>query len=217
MLRESKGNMFEWVTHTWNPIKGICLHDCEYCYMKIFPQKPIRLDEKELLENLGMGNTIFVGSSTDMWADNIPSLWIEKVLAKCKEFDGNRYLFQSKNPKRFGQYARKEYPTNTIFGTTIETNREDNLASAPTRHGRAFWMSPWMDKRMVTIEPIMDFDLEPFVAMIKKIEPEWVNIGADSKNHNLPEPSKDKVDMLITELKKFTEIKQKRNLNRLVG
>ena len=26
--------MYEFVTHTWNPIKGKCYHDCSYCYMK---------------------------------------------------------------------------------------------------------------------------------------------------------------------------------------
>ena len=26
MIKESKGNMYEFVTHTWNPIKGKCLH-----------------------------------------------------------------------------------------------------------------------------------------------------------------------------------------------
>ena len=24
MIKESKGNMYEFVTHTWNPIKGKC-------------------------------------------------------------------------------------------------------------------------------------------------------------------------------------------------
>ena len=51
--------------------------------------------------------------------------------------------------------------------------------------------------------------------MIKGIKPEFVSIGADSKGHNLPEPSWDKVQSLIKELKKFTEVKVKDNLMRL--
>ena len=31
-LNVAKGNMYEFVTHTWNPIKGICPHGCKYCY-----------------------------------------------------------------------------------------------------------------------------------------------------------------------------------------
>lgn len=41
VLNEQKGNMYNFITHTWNPIKGKCWHDCSYCYMKKFKQKPI--------------------------------------------------------------------------------------------------------------------------------------------------------------------------------
>ena len=41
-------NMYPWVTHTWNVIKGKCPHDCSYCYMKRFPQPELHFDEKEL-------------------------------------------------------------------------------------------------------------------------------------------------------------------------
>lgn len=66
--------------------------------------------------------------------------------------------------------------------------------------------------RYVTIEPIMDFDLPKLVELIKMCEPIQVNIGADSGNNNLPEPSA--ID-LIEELKQFTTISKKNNLKRL--
>lgn len=34
-LTKSRGNMYPFVTHTWNAIKGICFHDCPYCYNEI--------------------------------------------------------------------------------------------------------------------------------------------------------------------------------------
>lgn len=43
-----------------------------------------------------------------------------------------------------------------------------------------------------------------------------VTIGADSKGSNLPEPSKEKIEALIKELRKFTQVKLKQNLNRLI-
>ncbi|KKK52692.1 hypothetical protein LCGC14_3102340 [marine sediment metagenome] len=46
---------------------------------------------------------------------------------------------------------------------------------------------------MISIEPITDFNLEFFIKIIKEIKPKFVSIGADSKGHNLPEPSWDKV------------------------
>jgi protein gp37 len=186
--------------------------------MKRFPQKPIHLNEEELKINLGEDKFIFIGSSTDMFAEDVPKEWISKVLAKCKKYEGNSYLFQTKNPGRFWKF-QNEFPNKSVFGTTLETNRNMlDISKAMTAFARVSWMTePFMIRRMVTIEPILDFDLEPLVEMIKRIAPEWVNIGADSKGHNLPEPSKEKIEALITELRKFTEVKIKDNLKRLIN
>lgn len=214
MLNKQKGNMYGWVTHTWNPIKGKCPHDCSYCYMKVFPQGELRFDEKCMRDDLGSNNYIFVGSSTDMFARCIPDKWIDNVLNRCYFYDKNSYLFQSKNPNRFRDLL---FPDNVILGATIETNRlNENISNAPDQDERKEVMSilPHYNK-MVSIEPIMDFDLDIFVYWIKAIKPKFVSIGADSKGHNLPEPSWDKIQTLIRELRKFTEIKVKDNLKRL--
>lgn len=211
----SKGNMYGFVTHTWNPIKGKCIHDCRYCYMKVWKQKPLRLVEKELNEDLGSDNFIFVGSSTDMFAKDVPKEWISKVLAKCRNYK-NTYLFQTKNPMRFNDF-KDEFPISSIFGTTLESNKNHRVSFAQDVSARAVWLSDFKaNSKMVTIEPIMDFDLVPFVIMIKNIKPQWVNIGADSKGHKLLEPSKDKVLELIKELSKFTKVIKKENLKRIM-
>lgn len=218
MMRESKGNMYDWLSHTWNAIKGKCPHDCSYCYMKVFKLKEVRLDEYELKTDLGKGNFIFVGSSCDMFADGISFEWIIRVLNHCKSYKENKYLFQSKNPKRI--FDLKQYlPKESVIGTTIETNKYfKQMGVTPSVASRSHYIGLLSEEgfeTMVTIEPILDFDLNKFVALIKSCKPTWVNIGADSKGHNLPEPSKAKVLDLICELEKFTEIKKKNNLARL--
>jgi hypothetical protein len=55
------------------------------------------------------------------------------------------------------------------------------------------------------------------VAAIRVIEPDFVTIGADSKGHDLVEPPWEKVELLVSELSKFVEIRQKKNLDRLRG
>jgi len=70
-LNKQTGNMYPWVTHTGNPVRGKCLHGCIYCYMKRFPVGPLRLEEKDLLIPTGRGKTIFVGSSTDAWTSSV--------------------------------------------------------------------------------------------------------------------------------------------------
>ena len=70
---------------------------------------------------------------------------------------------------------------------------------------------------MVTIEPIMDFSVWGFITLIKRYEPNWVNIGADTGNNNLPEPSGTKLREFLVQLKASKiEVKQKNNLSRLL-
>ncbi len=218
MMQKSKGNMYDFVDHTWNAIKGKCPHKCEYCYMLVYPQKELHFASSELKTNLGKGNFIFVGSSCDMFAENIPEEWILKTLEYCKRFD-NKYLFQSKNPKRIFD-LRENLPNNCVIGTTIESNRQyKSMGETPSPISRAIYMSELHRyyETMITIEPIHDFDVIELTNLIRIAKPSWINIGADSKNHSLSEPNKDKILELIYNVGKLTEIKKKSNLERLIG
>jgi len=217
-LNKQKGNMYGFVTHTWNAIKGRCSHACEYCYMKPFWKSDVHLDEKELKTDLGEGNYIFVGSSTDMFAEDVKSGWIVKVLEYCQKYPKNKYLFQTKNPERFQEFwGDFQMIDNFVFGITIETNREVPQSRAPSPYKRLQVIKEISenDFTMITIEPIMEFDLDNLVGLILKAEPSFVNIGADSKGHNLLEPSAEKIGLLIKELRKFTKVNLKDNLKRL--
>lgn len=210
--------MYPWVTHTWNIVKGKCPHSCSYCYMKRFPQAELRFDSKELKTDLGSGNFIFVGSSCDMWAESIPEIWIQAVLWRCMEHPNNKYLFQSKNPSRFKEF-KGLFPSEFIVGTTIETNRtySNETYHAPYRRDRYEAMAKYTVPKMVSIEPIIDFDNDILLDWMQEIKPEFVSIGADSGYNHLPEPSPDKVKALIEALKEFTEVKVKDNLSRLLN
>ncbi len=212
MLKKSKGNMYPWVTHTWNVIKGKCPHDCSYCYMKRYPQPELHFDERELKTDLGSGNIIFVGSSCDMFAKDISSNWKYKILHHCEEYPKNCYLFQTKNPGGFGGW---QFPPDTILGITLESNRCSNVSKAPCPCFRYIPLAGMNYPKMVSIEPIMDFDLDVMVEWMKEIKPQFVSIGADSGNNHLPEPPLDKVMALIRALREITEVKLKDNLKRI--
>ena len=218
MLKKQKGNMYGFMTHMWSPVKGKCGHDCSYCYMKRWgEQPPLHIDYKDLKTNLGTGNFIFVGHTTDLFADNVPAEWVKQVLERLCAFPNNKYLLQSKNPKRFLDFLGK-YPSDVLFGTTIETNKDIVESNAPPVSQRAMALAELSCKgfkTMVTIEPIFDFDLDALVELIVLANPEWVNIGADSKGHELPEPSPERIRGLIRALGKNTAVKLKGNLNRL--
>ena len=68
----------------------------------------------------------------------------------------------------------------------------------------------------MTIEPLLDFDVDILASWIVVINPEFVNIGADSKKHHLPEPSAEKVNDLIRLITEAgMEVREKANLERL--
>ena len=69
---------------------------------------------------------------------------------------------------------------------------------------------------MVSIEPIMDFDISTMIWWIKEIKPIFVSIGADSKSNKLTEPTPDKIKKLIANLSNFTKVICKNNLRRLL-
>lgn len=219
-LNIAKGNMYGFITATWNPIKGICPFSCAYCYMrKWWPKMSApRLDEKELKTKLGRGNYIFVGSSIDMFAKGIKDEWIIKALNYCIINDNNTYLFQTKNPKNFNAFI---YPKNTILCTTIETNRTylEIVGNAPYPEMRATQILRIDNdfKKMITIEPVIDFDIDILADWMLKIKPMQINIGADSGNNHLPEPTPEKLKTFINLLKdNGLNVYLKPNLNRLL-
>ena len=58
--------------------------------------------------------------------------------------------------------------------------------------------------------------LKKMVELVRMCQPEQVNLGADSGKNGLPEPSKEAVLELIDELGKFTKVKIKKNLIRII-
>lgn len=216
-LNKSKGNMYGFITDTWNTVKGRCPHDCSYCYMKKYKnQRPVRFDGKELKTDLGTGNFIFVGSGCDMFAESIPESWIRETLEHCKKFD-NRYFYQSKNPSGFIYF--NEFPKDSVFCATIESDSfyPEIMKNSPDPMTRSLAMQhiSLFAKTHVTVEPIMEFNLEHMLRMIRRCKPEQVNIGADSLGHKLPEPTPEKIRDLIAGLAEFTKVHLKENLKRI--
>ena len=65
---------------------------------------------------------------------------------------------------------------------------------------------------MLTIEPVLNYDVHEMIIILGLIKAEWINLGADSGGHKLPEPSKEKLLELIDRI----DVKQKKNLKRLL-
>ncbi len=66
------------------------------------------------------------------------------------------------------------------------------------------------DRKFISIEPIMDFDLEIFAKWIEEIAPIQVSVGYDNWNNRLPEPSLSKTLQLIERLNEFTQVRERK-------
>ena len=222
--------MYLFIDGTWNPVKGLCPFLCVYCYMHGIYKRfklntTMRLDQKDLQTKLGSDKFIFIGSSTDMWSALVESSWIAQVLDHCFQYPDNKYLFQSKSPKRFMEFL--DYPLmalkkQLVFATTIETNRDISAFSKADSIEERVAVMTELSKLgylvMVTIEPVMQFDHAELVAMLRQIAPCQVNIGSNSnKAVKLPEPTRDELIALVQELRTFTNVHLKSNSDRVLG
>lgn len=219
-----------WVTHTMSYLSGACPHHCSYCYVQAMARRfgmkrysgEVDLVASELSTNLGDGKTIFVEHMNDLFADAVPAVYISTVLLHLSLWIKNTYVFQTKNPHRYGVFF-KEIPANAILGTTIESNRHypDIMCQAPHPCDRYNGMlgvraiRRW--KTFCTIEPILDFDVAELAEWLINLRLDFVNIGADSKGQGLPEPPLWKVTELISRLSEANiEVRKKQNLGRLL-
>lgn len=215
----------------WNPIGG-CKHWCSYCSIKRIEKRvgtdmttPVFRDGTNgtmnyMNDNLGSGRKIFVCSSGDMWGEWITPDWTDGVLSHCAKYPDNEYMFLTKNPIAYQHWGPRLQDLNCILGTTIETDVDPiagNVSDAMNILGRLYWIAAAKQgaKTMISVEPIMTFS-GFFADDLRNAAPNIVNIGADSGNNGLPEPSADELRGLIAELETFTEVIQKKGLERLL-
>ena len=225
-LKKASGNMYEWITHMHTHLGGECPHKCKYCYigMNRFGRHqrykgPIKLLENEINVRYGTGKSIFIEHMNDMFSAGVEDWMIEAILNHCNQYRQNKYIIQTRNTLRAFEF-RKLFPRGTTIGTTIESNRMyPTLTNAPSPNLRLEGMNKFRDTRIktfVTIEPILDFDIPIFSHWLIFLDPDFINIGADSKSCGLPEPSKEKVlEFILTLDRAGVTIKEKNNLQRI--
>ena len=213
-MKLKKSRMYE-NTKTWNPFVG-CKYDCIYCKPS-FQAQLKRLKHRcyycyeyiphahpERLNKIPPAPIVFVAGTGDI-SFSPPEYTREIIKAIKHNNETSRtqkiFYFQSKNPIYFKQFL-SEFPENVFLLTTLETNRDTGYraiskAPLPSKRYRDFLSLDWPNK-VVTIEPILDFDLDIFVNWLGKINPKYVWIGYNTvRTLKLPEPPISKTLKLI--------------------
>jgi hypothetical protein len=145
---------------------------------------------------------------------------IEKVKQNVVRFPNRNFYFQSKNPVCFRQYLKDLPERNVILVTTLETNRDAGYrnvskAPVPSERYRDFKALDW-PRKIVTVEPIMDFDPDVFLKWLTDIKPEVIWLGYNSRPQSvaLPEPALSKTREFIAALRKSGMIVQEKDMER---
>jgi len=210
---------------TWNCFVG-CLFECTYCNarktaltrLKNSPRyrdgfKP-HLVKEELSRKFAPGDFVFVGYMGDICFAT-RSIIIDLLTRICEQPEVN-FLFCTKHPMWYFGWSLS-WPDNLYLGATIETNRDYHLTRAPAPVDRVFAMRA-LDhpKKLISIEPVCDFDLDEMLSWMTEINPQIIEVGADNYHNDLPEPPWEKVDKLLRYLKaNFPTVIEKVGLERL--
>ena len=200
----TKGNMYE-DAETWNPFKG-CKFDCTYCgpsfqkqakrqkhnCMKCYRYVPHFHPDR--LSPIPSSKIVFACGNADVsFCEPEHMYQIINRIKKHNERTNKTFYLQSKEPSCLEPFLSL-LPKNVVLLTTLETNRDkgyDKISKAPvpSKRYRQFLALKY-PRKVVTIEPMIDFDVQPFAKWIIKIKPEYVWLGFNSKvkSVSLPEP-----------------------------
>ena len=151
--------------------------------------------------------TIFVCSMADLFGEWVPDEWIIQVFEACRAASWHRYIFLSKNPKRYSSlYTKGILPAGDGFwyGTTT------------TEPGQPFFRVMKADEKphiFISIDPI----LKPFGEI--KTFPEWVIIGAETGNRRgKANPSKEWIDEIAQQARAWeVPVFMKESLRSMMG
>jgi len=217
--------MFKSIDKTWNVFVG-CLFDCSYCnarkaattrfkHLERYKDgfKP-HLVESELKRTFKPGQFIFVAYMGDIaWATVSD---IAQILARMRLFPATNFLLQTKSPRIFATY-HMNIPPNVYLGTTLETDKSHDFSKAPHPEFRARWLAAYPHPhKFVSLEPIMDFTPKYLLYLIETIKPDIIEVGADNYHNHLPEPSPEKLEQLLANLRNICpNVIEKDGLERL--
>lgn len=130
-----------------------------------------------------------------------PTEYLKQIVQRIKESPEKTFLIQSKDPATF---SRVTFPPNVILRTTIETNRDrlyEGISKAPLPSSRyRDFLRIEHPLKMVTIDPILDLDVDVMRKWMLEINPCMIWIGYDSKNNYLPKPTLEKTRRLYWKL-----------------
>ncbi|MBO5233416.1 MAG: phage Gp37/Gp68 family protein [Prevotella sp.] len=180
-----KTTKIEWTDKTWNPITGCTKKSagCAHCYAEVMTRRlkamhlekyqngfELTLHEKELelpLKWKGSHN-IFVCSMSDIFHENVPFEFIDKIIEVIIKTPQHRYQILTKRAERMVEYFKDRIiPDNVWLGVTVEC-RDTKCRIDSLRHLKA-------SVKFLSCEPLIES-----LGELNLYGIDWVIVGGES-------------------------------------
>ena len=181
----------EWTDKTWNPVTGCTKKSegCVHCYAEVMARRlkgmgqlkyrnafsltlhPEDLDEPKKWRK---PHNIFICSMGDLFHEDVPFEFVDKVMKTIRETPWHRYQILTKRAERMEEdVLSHSVPSNAWLGVTVEVQRTlsriDNLRHLPA------------SVRFLSCEPLLEdlghMDLEGV---------DWIIVGGESGTQARP-------------------------------
>jgi protein gp37 len=176
----------EWTEQTWNPVTGCTKVSpgCKHCYaermalrLQVMAAPGYARGFEPTLHADRLGQPLerkkptlyFVCSMADLFHEDVPDAFIDRVLATIRQSPRHTYQILTKRAERLPSFfASRPVPPNVWLGVTVEDRRHgrpriDHLRRVPAR------------VRFLSVEPLLE-DLAPLD--LDGIQ--WVIVGGES-------------------------------------
>jgi protein gp37 len=176
----------EWTEHTWNPVTGCTKLSpgCKHCYAETMARRlkamgaagyehgfELTLQPERLEQPLRRKSptVYFVNSMSDLFHENVPDAFVERVLAVCAATPQHTYQVLTKRAERLPEFFKsRACPPNVWLGVSVEDRkygvpRIDHLRKVKAR------------VRFLSVEPLLEDIGE---VNLKGIH--WVIVGGES-------------------------------------
>lgn len=166
----------EWCDYSLNPVKGLCPMACDYCYArrmyKRFKWNPeIRLDLSVFDTLPSEPSRVFVGSTIELFHDDIPDDWRWGIFEYCKVRKQHTFIFLTKQPQSLIKWS--PFPENCWVGVTATDGHKFVDALNSLVHIKA-------SVQFISFEPLLDWHIDSWLVETDlKSQPEikWLIIG----------------------------------------
>jgi protein gp37 len=180
----TKSNI-EWTEMTWNPVTGCTKvsQGCKHCYAERMAKRltamgadryrngfqvTLHPDLVDVPRNWRQPRIVFVNSMSDLFHDEIPLAYIQRVFATMRDCPHHTFQVLTKRAERLAEFAPYlPWPTNVWMGVSVESARVMHRVTA-----------------LQTVPAKVRFlSLEPLIGPLEALQLagiHWVIVGGES-------------------------------------